>query len=240
MLPEPQTLAFHASLQWLEASSLEMLRMSLKGNLCGKTAVVSSFGAESAILLHLVSRIAPDAPVLFVDTKMMFQETLDYQIELAGKFGLSNVSIVSADQVELRRNDVFGRLHKNDPDACCNLRKTKPLERALASFDAWISGRKRHQSQSRVTMKPMEVDESGKVKLNPMLHWDHDDIKAYFDLYHLPCHPLTSKGFTSIGCAPCTAKPLEGQDARSGRWQGQEKTECGIHVVNGKIIRQSA
>lgn len=240
MLPEPQTLAYYAGLDWLETSSLEMLRQSLLADLCGKTAVVSSFGADSAVLLHLVSRIAPDAPILFVDTRMMFQETLDYQVELARKFGLTDVRMISAQSNELRRNDVFGRLHKSDPDACCDLRKTKPLETALEPFDAWINGRKRHQSQSRAAMKPMEVDSLGKVKLNPMLHWDGDDIKAYIDIHDLPRHPLVEKGFTSIGCAPCTSRPLEGEDERSGRWQGQDKTECGIHIENGKIIRKSA
>ena len=240
MLPEPQTLAFHANLDWLETSSLDLLRQSLEGNLCGKTAVVSSFGADSAVLLHLVSRVNREVPILFVDTRMMFQETLDYQISLAREFGLTDVRHITAEADDLRRADVFGRLHKKDTDACCDLRKTQPLEKALQPFDAWINGRKRHQSQSRASMKALEVDSQGRVKVNPLLHWDGDDIKAYFDLHHLPRHPLTEKGFTSIGCAPCTAKPLDGADPRSGRWQGQDKTECGIHVENGRIVRRTA
>lgn len=240
MLPEPHTLAFHAGLDWLETSSLEMLDQALSRNLYGRTAVVSSFGADSAVLLHLVSRITRDAPILFVDTRMMFQETLNYQLELAREFGLKDVRQITANDVDLRRNDVFGRLHKKDTDACCDLRKTKPLEKALEPFDAWINGRKRQQSQSRSSMKPLEVDAHDRIKVNPLLHWDNEDIKAYFDLHHLPQHPMVSKGFTSIGCAPCTAKPSPGSDPRSGRWQGQDKTECGIHVQDGKIIRRSA
>lgn len=240
MLPEPQTLAFHAGLEWLETSSLEMLDQALTRNLFGRTVIVSSFGSESAVLLHLVSRITREATVLFVDTRMMFQETLDYQLDLTREFGLSDVRHITADDTDLRRYDVFGRLHKKDTDACCDLRKTKPLEKALEPFDAWINGRKRSQSQTRASMKPMEVDSHDRIKINPMLHWDNEDIKAYFDLHHLPRHPMVKKGFSSIGCAPCTMKSFDGSDPRSGRWHGQDKTECGIHVKNGKIVRRSA
>ncbi len=240
MLPEPFALAWQASIEWLEQSSLALLNEVLNNNLAGKTALVSSFGADSAVLLHLASRIRKDVPVLFIDTKMMFQETLDYQKDLADQLGLTDVRVISASETEVRRNDVFGRLHLNDTDRCCNLRKTIPLDAALEGFDSWINGRKRHQSSTRSSIKPVEADESGKIKINPLLHWEHNDIAAYMDIHGLPRHPLVAKGFTSIGCAPCTARVAPGADPRSGRWQGQDKTECGIHVVNGKVERKSA
>lgn len=238
---QPDTLELNAesqNLAWLESSSLEMLKRALIDKVAGETAIVSSFGAESAVLLWLVAQVDKDAPVLFIDTQMMFQETLDYQRELADHLGLRNVRVISADATEIRRNDVFGRLHLKDTDACCHLRKVVPLETALESFDAWITGRKRHQSASRADIRPFEVDEAnGKTKINPLLLWDRADIEACFEAHDLPRHPLVGDGFTSIGCAPCTAKPIAGADPRSGRWAGQDKTECGIHVVGGRIER---
>ena len=226
------------NLAWLENSSLEMLTRVLIDKVAGETAIVSSFGAESAVRLWLVVQVDKDAPVLFIDTQMMFQETLDYQRELADHLGLRNVRVISADATEIRRNDVFGRLHLKDTDACCHLRKVVPLETALEGYEAWVTGRKRHQSASRADIRPFEVDEaSGKTKINPLLHWDRADIEACFAAHDLPRHPLVADGFTSIGCAPCTAKPIAGADPRSGRWAGQDKTECGIHVVGGRIER---
>lgn len=240
MLPEPATLAHQASIEWLEESSLLLLRQSLVEGMTGRTAVVSSFGVESAALLHLVSRVNPAAPILFIDTQMMFQETLDYQRELAAELGLSDVRVIAAESEELRRADVFGRLHLKDADACCHLRKVVPLERALAGFDAWVNGRKRHQSASRTAIRPVEAEAHGRLKINPLLHWERADVETYFEIHDLPRHPLVRHGYTSIGCAPCTAKPGAGADPRSGRWAGQEKTECGIHIDGGRIVRRVA
>ena len=128
-------------------------------------------------------------------------------------------------------------MHLKNPDACCNLRKVAPLEDALSGFDAWINGRKRHQSATRSAIRPIEAEGNGRLKVNPLLHWDRDDILSYIDLYKLPRHPLVKQGFTSIGCAPCTAKTGTGDDVRSGRWQDQEKVECGIHFENGAPVR---
>ncbi len=240
MLHRVETLAEQTSLEWIEQSSLTLLKQVLVDGIAGNTALVSSFGAESAVLLHLASRVDRSVPVLFVDTRMMFQETLDYQRKLADYLRLSDVRTVSASSTQIRREDVFGRLHLKDPDACCDLRKTRPLEDALEGFDSWINGRKRHQSSDRANIRPIEADENGRLKINPLLHWDREDIEAYFKLHALPRHPLVADGFTSIGCAPCTARVKSGADVRSGRWADSEKTECGIHVVNNKIVRQVA
>jgi len=241
MLPEPATIARKSSIEWLEESSLSLLKQSLSAkSVTGRTAVVSSFGAESAVLLHLVARVNRDAPILFIDTFMMFQETLDYQKRLASRLGLTNVQVISASTANVQKNDASGQLHSENSDACCHLRKTLPLEKALKGFNAWINGRKRHHSSSRAAIKPMEADENGRIKINPLFHWGVEDVEAYFKIHNLPRHPLVSQGYTSIGCAPCTVKTKPGDDPRSGRWAGQEKTECGIHFENGKIIRRTA
>ena len=228
------------NLEWYEESSLSLLDRAIVKGVGGKTAVVSSFGAESAVLLHLVSRVDRSVPVLFIDTRMMFQETLDYQRELAAHLNLTDVREISADSEQLRRQDVFGRLHLKDPDACCNLRKTIPLREALKDFDSWINGRKRHQTSDRAALQPVEVENGERLKFNPLLHWDRTAIEAYFDTYSLPRHPLAKEGFTSIGCAPCTARANSAEDQRAGRWAGLGKTECGIHFANDETRQDVA
>lgn len=205
----------------------------------GPAAMVTSFGAESAVLLHLLAKVRKDAPVLFVDTQMLFAETLEYQLELSAFLGLTNMQVISADDTELRRQDAFGRLHLNNPDACCDLRKTRPLAKVLEGYDIWVSGRKRHQSATRAALETFEAD-GARLKLNPLADWSRNDIAAYFALHTLPKHPLLEKGFLSIGCAACTSAVKAGDDPRSGRWRGAEKTECGIHFENGKITRPAA
>ena len=233
--PTGETLSQH-TLEAQEAAALQLLDQALVRGEFGRTALVSSFGADSAVLLHMISRVKRDAPVLFVDTRMLFQETLDYQLELAESFGLTDVRRITPDAVEVRRNDVFGRLHINDPDACCALRKTAPLDAALKDFDAWITGRKRHQADTRADLTPIEQAD-GRIKLNPLAFWERPEIAGYFEKHGLPRHPLVQKGFRSIGCGPCTSPVTDGEDERAGRWRGRDKTECGIHFENGKLVR---
>ena len=225
----------------LNQASLENLAISLLadvliGKSLGKAALVSSFGAESAVLLHLASRVMPEVPVIFIDTRMLFPETLEYQLKIADKFGLANVKRVSVPAGIIQVYDPDETMHDKDPDTCCHYRKVVPLEMALDGYDAWISGRKRFQSNSRSELKVFEADDqSGRIKLNPLAFWAPTDLKAYFDRYNLPRHPLVEKGYPSIGCQPCTAKVPEGEDPRSGRWRNSEKTECGIHITGRGI-----
>lgn len=199
-------------------------------------ALVSSFGAESVALLHLAARVRPDVPVIFIDTMLLFAETLSYQREVARKFGLKKVRIIRADT---SRSDPDDTLHQRDPDACCDLRKTQVLNEALADFDGWITGRKRYQSGQRAELPAFEVEEAtGRIKVNPLAHWTRDDVRTYIEENDLPRHPLVSQGYPSIGCAPCTSPVREGEDARAGRWRGQDKDECGIHFVDGKMVRK--
>ena len=214
-----------------------VLHHALEDPLVGRLALVSSFGAESVVLLHLLSVTAPDTPVLFIDTQMLFAETLAYQAEVADKLGLANVQLIRPDPAAILARDVDNLLHRSDPDACCALRKTETLERALGPYDAWITGRKRFQGATRATLDFFETDEAGRIKVNPLAHWRREDIADYMVNNRLPRHPLVAKGYLSIGCAPCTTPVKPGEDPRAGRWRGREKDECGIHFVNGRVVR---
>ncbi|MEO1701242.1 MAG: phosphoadenylyl-sulfate reductase [Pseudomonadota bacterium] len=220
--------------------SLTLLRAALAEQRFGNVATVSSFGADSAVLLHLVAQVDRSTPVIFIDTRMLFQETLDYKNELIRFLGLTDVRVVAPNGQVIREQDPWGSLHKSNPDACCALRKTDVLRQALDGFDAWISGRKRHQSFNRSGLSHIENQVNGKTKLNPLADWSAEDLKEYASLFDLPQHTLVNQGYPSIGCAPCTSKVSEGEDMRSGRWRGMDKIECGIHFENGKIVRTGA
>ena len=203
----------------------------------GKVALVSSFGAESVVLLHLVSVIAPETPVLFIDTRMLFAETLEYQREVAEKLHLCDIRTIRAAHPRVAFEDPDGTLHQFNTDACCGLRKVEPLERALSGFDGWITGRKRYQGSSREAVEFFEAEGDRRIKVNPLAHWGREDLEEYMIENRLPRHPLVAKGYPSIGCAPCTSAVKLGEDPRAGRWRGSEKTECGIHFINGKAVR---
>jgi phosphoadenosine phosphosulfate reductase len=198
-------------------------------------ALVSSFGAESVALLHLAATVRRDVQVIFIDTMLLFPETLSYQREVARKLGLRRVKIVRADTADEDPDDT---LHLRDPDACCTLRKTRVLARALDGFDGWITGRKRFQSGTRSELPAFELEEAtGRLKVNPLAHWSSADVQDYMTENALPRHPLVARGYASIGCAPCTSPVKDGEDARAGRWRGQAKEECGIHFKDGKMVR---
>ncbi len=218
-------------------SATAVLERALNDPELGNVALVSSFGAESVVLLHLVSVIAPGTPVIFIDTQMLFPETLDYQRELADKLNLTDVRTIRADRRATDFEDPDGTLHQFNSDACCALRKIVPLERALQGFDGWITGRKRFQAGTRAALQFFENEEDRRIKVNPLAHWGREDLEDYMVNNRLPRHPLVAKGYPSIGCAPCTSPVAEGEDPRAGRWRGTEKQECGIHFVNGKAVR---
>jgi phosphoadenosine phosphosulfate reductase len=218
-------------------SATAVLEHALKDPELGSVALVSSFGAESVVLLHLVSVLAPQTPVIFVDTRMLFQETLDYQRELADRLHLCDIRTIRARKTRTDFEDPDGTLHQFSTDACCNIRKVEPLEHALAGFDGWITGRKRFQNADRGTIDFFENEGDFRIKVNPLAHWGREDLDDYITNNNLPRHPLVAKGYPSIGCAPCTSPVKPGEDPRSGRWRGQAKTECGIHFVGGKPVR---
>ncbi|MCT4553543.1 MAG: phosphoadenylyl-sulfate reductase [Pelagimonas sp.] len=222
-------------------SATAVLEGALRDPEAGKIAMVSSFGAESVALLHLVAMVDRKTPVLFIDTQLLFAETLTYQQEIAERLNLQDLRIIRASQADLDQHDPYGALRLSDQDRCCDLRKTQPLERALDGFDGWITGRKRYQSATRANMEFFELEEAtGRIKVNPLAHWGPEDVRNYMIENRLPKHPLVAQGYPSIGCAPCTSKVKPGEDPRAGRWRGQDKTECGIHFVNGKPVRQTS
>jgi len=193
-----------------------------------RLAIVSSFGAESAVLLHMVAAVDKGVPLIFVNTQKIFGETLAYRDELSERLGFTDLRVVRPDPYDLAARDQTGLRWSYDPDGCCDLRKVRPLRLALAPFDAWISGRKGFQAKSRAALPRFEIDE-GRLKLNPLADWDKDRLNAYFEAHKLPRHPLEAQGYPSVGCSPCTSQVRPGEDPRAGRWRGWDKTECGIH-----------
>jgi len=217
----------------------EVLENALRDPDLGELALVSSFGSESAVLLHMVSLTRRDLPVLFIDSGMLFEETLAYQRDLTARLDLRDLRIIRPEAADLAARDPDATLHRTAPDACCALRKTEPLQRALKGFDGWITGRKRYQGDTRSNLDFFEAEpETGRIKVNPLVHWTPEDTETYIKENTLPRHSLVARGYPSIGCMPCTSSVETGEDFRAGRWRGQEKSECGIHFANGKIVRK--
>jgi len=215
------------------ASTQDMLAAVLGEGLAGRVAVVSSFGAESAVLLHLVAQVDPATPVLFLDTHKHFPETLAYRDALVAQVGLTNLVVLEPDAATVAKKDEAGLRWSWDPDGCCEIRKVIPLATAMKNFDATITGRKGFQSATRAGLPRFELDSAdalGRLKINPLASWTKEELEGYFATHNLPHHPLVAQGYPSIGCAPCTSKVAPGEDPRSGRWKGWDKTECGIHV----------
>lgn len=214
----------------LDGVELLMVLAGPGGAVHGRTAMVSSFGAESAVLLHLVASVDPHIPVIFLDTLKHFPETLEYRDRLIERLGLREIRTLRPDRLTLAQNDRHERLFLDDPDLCCHIRKTEPLDIAMRGFSAWITGRKRFQGGPRTQLDTIEHDPAtGRLKLNPLAAWSEERIQAYRREFGLPLHPMTGQGYRSIGCAPCTRPTRMGEDSRAGRWVGLDKTECGIH-----------
>lgn len=220
-------------------SAAAVLEHALTDPQIGTTALVSSFGAESVALLHMVSVIDRTTPVLFLDTEMLFPETLDYQREVAQKLRFTDVRVIRPDRDLTFLNDPNNRLHATNPDACCTIRKAEPLRKALEPFDAWITGRKRYQGGQRARVDFFENEGNSRIKINPLAHWTPKDVLDYIQNNRLPRHPLVSRGYPSLGCEPCTTRIAPGEDQRAGRWRGHDKSECGIHIVDGQTVRKA-
>jgi phosphoadenosine phosphosulfate reductase len=196
-----ETLAEAEDNQIINTESRLMLEGVIRDGLAGDLAVVSSFGAESAVLLHLVASVDPNVPVLFLDTGKHFAETLAYRDTLVERLGL-NLVVLTPDPDDLAKKDETGLRWSYDPDGCCEIRKVRPLEKAMAGFDASFTGRKSFQSSTRANLPRFEVDTSdaqGRLKINPLIDWDASQIEGYFIQHDLPRHPLIAQGYPSIG-----------------------------------------
>jgi len=242
-MSSPQSISTTAAT--LERSSLEVMAAAFERRLAGlspsqivatarrtlgkgRLALVSSFGTESAALLKIVADVDRSIPVLFLDTGWLFEETMAYRDTVTARLGLTDVRTISPSPRAVQRRDPQRDLWHSNPDACCRLRKVEPLRRALASFDGWINGRKRYHGGVRGELPLVETD-GLRLKFNPLARATRDEIDAIFRDAGLPRHPLEARGFTSIGCMPCTSRAQPGEALRTGRWRGRDKVECGIH-----------
>lgn len=192
----------------------------------GRPCVTSSFQAEDVVLVHMIRATRPDIPVLFLETFHHFPETLAYRDELAASWGLNLVNLAAA-------APLLGLWKTESTTACCARHKVGPLFAALEGYDTWFTGLRREQSPSRAHLQPVEDFRlpSGRLirKISPLATWTTREVWAYARAHDIPLLPLYERGYTSIGCEPCTTPPLDPANPRSGRWQGQ-KLECGIHV----------
>lgn len=195
----------------------------------GELAAVSSFGADSAVLLHLIAEVDRQLPIIFLDTGKHFEETFDYRDALAADFGLTNIEVVTPDEAALARIDPTGKLHETNTDACCDVRKVEPMARGVEPYRAWFTGRKRFQASTRAALPAFEAVGS-RIRINPLARFTTADQADYMRQHALRENPLVAYGYLSIGCFPCTQPVQPGEDARSGRWAGHAKTECGIHL----------
>ena len=216
----------------LEAKKPQAIVAWAVGEFAPRFAMTSSFGPESGVLLHMLSRVDPAVPVLFLETGYHFPETLEYKAKLAGLLGLTNVVDLRADEKE---KAAFVAKHggvpyEKDPDGCCHINKVEPLDRALKNYDAWMSGIRRGQTDFRKSVRIVEEYEGGLYKISPLANFTSRDTWWYLKEHQIPQHPLFEKGYMSVGCWPCTRPIQAGDDERSGRWAGKNKKECGIHT----------
>lgn len=219
----------------------DLLRVTIAQEFKGRIALISSFGADAALMLSLVADVDKATPVLFLETQKHFPETLDYARTLTAQLGLANVHWLTPDPAMVARIDPKEDLWSFTPDRCCWMRKVEPLERAVKELgiEALITGRKKYQTSDRQQMQAAELDEKGIFRINPIRDWSKERQKQEIVARGLPAHPLVEKGYPSIGCAPCTIPVAPGQDERAGRWAhtaklGEQKTECGLHVPQGE------
>lgn len=214
----------------VSASPMQVIETAIEAVPAARLAVVSSFGTESAVLLKFVADVDPAIPVLFLDTGMLFEETLDYRDRLIDVLGLTDVRSLKPQIDLVARRDPARDLWLRDTDSCCHIRKVRPLSDALGAFDGWVNGRKRYQGHARAEIAPVETD-GRLLKFNPLAALTRKDIEAVFEAEGLPRHPLEKMGFSSVGCMPCTSRTEQGEGPRAGRWRNSARTECGIHRI---------
>ena len=199
----------------------------------GAACITSSFQAECVVLVHMLKEQRPDIPVLFLETGYHFPETLAYRDQMTRDWNLNLVNLEAKQSVKEQESQ-FGILNQTEPSRCCGLRKVEPLFAGIANYDTWFTALRREQSPTRANLQEVEPFKlpGGKTleKVSPLAGWTNKDVWQYLSRYDIPALPLYDRGYTSIGCQPCTALPFDPNNPRSGRWQGKEKLECGIHI----------
>jgi phosphoadenosine phosphosulfate reductase len=225
-----ETLVTTLAPRYAEMTALAIVEDALTRVMPGEMALVSSFGTESAVLLHMVAAVDPATPVIFLDTGKLFGETLRYRDRMVERLRLTNVRVIKPEPLRLSEEDADDLLFQRDSDRCCFLRKVLPLRQALGEVTGWINGRKGHHGGARAAMPAVEAD-GPRLKVTPLHDWSAEDMETYFVRHDLPRHPLVEDGYSSVGCYPCSAPTNGVGGARGGRWAGGEKTECGIHTM---------
>ena len=209
-------------------SPMEIIEQSINDVFKNEIAYVCSFGTESAIILHMISKTEKNLPIILINTNFLFDETLKYKNYLLKKLSLKNFIEIFPDKTDLYSEDNNNILWRTDQDRCCNIRKVLPLQKELKKYKAWISGRKSYHNGERRSLKPTEIL-NRKIVVNPLANIKKDFVDSYFEKENIDRHPLFEKGYLSIGCIHCTQKAINPNDPRSGRWSDKIKTECGIH-----------
>ncbi|MGW6137885.1 phosphoadenylyl-sulfate reductase [Streptomyces sp. NPDC055140] len=225
--PDLRELAERAGRELEDASALEILTWAV--DTFGKRFCVTS-SMEDAVVAHLASRARPGVDVVFLDTGYHFEETIGTRDAVEAVMDVNVITLTPRQTVAEQDAEFGSKLHDVDPDLCCAMRKVKPLEDGLSSYTAWATGLRRDESPTRANTPVVGWDEKRrKVKVSPIARWTQDDVEAYVAEHGVLTNPLLMDGYGSVGCAPCTRRLVEGEDARAGRWAGRNKTECGIH-----------
>ena len=222
-----QTIADNAAEEFADADAVSILAWTT-ALFPDKWVVASSM--QDAVLIDIAAGVKPDVPVVFLDTGYHFAETIGTRDAVAATYPEVRVLNTTPEMSVEEQERAYGVLHVSDPDRCCRLRKILPLRRVLADYYVWVTGIRRSDSAGRAEVRKISWDRNyGLIKINPIADWSDEQFDEYVIEHDILVNPLVSAGYPSIGCAPCTVKPLPGADARSGRWSGQRKTECGLH-----------
>lgn len=210
-----------------DASAWDLLRWTDE-NFAGNYVVASNM--QDAVLVDMAAKVRPGVDILFLDTGYHFAETIGTRDAVESVYDV-NVVNVAPERTVAEQDALLGaNLFAREPNECCRLRKVEPLTKALAGYRAWVTGIRRVEAPTRANAPLISWDKAfGLVKINPIAAWSDDDMQAYIDANGVLVNPLVDEGYPSIGCAPCTAKPIVGTDPRSGRWAGTGKIECGLH-----------
>lgn len=225
-----QTLDLARQNDLFETAAPEEILAWVTSGFAPDAVLTMSFQHEGVVIAHMLREVAPETPILFIDTGYHFPETLAYRDQLVERFGFPIRNLTSvmprAEFIAKHGDDLYDR----DPDLCCRINKVEPMQLALRGVRAWINGRRRDQATTRTRMPIVERLQGGIVKVNPLANWTSRDTWRYLTQHDIPTHPLFEQGYTSIGCFPCTRPVLPGEDERAGRWAGKNKTECGLHT----------
>ena len=231
----------NAALQYIQSEKInqysnnpEKLLKWITKNLPNERVVMGTgFGPPGIVLLDILFKVTKNISVFYIDTGFLFDQTYNLRDQLEKKYGFKFDKISTEITPKMQEKQYGKNLWEKDPDTCCNLRKVMPLREALDNYDIWITGIRKKQTQVRKQSSLIEFESRFEViKINPLINWTHDEVWDYIKTHNLPYNPLHDNSYPSIGCKQCTSPVCAGEDDRSGRWKGKNKTECGLHQSN--------